>query len=782
MPERIREALTRAALTLLLSLGLLLPLCGVLRLPASAWVTGGVCAALLSAAMGASLLLPHGAWIGAGGALAVGGVWLAAGGIAQAAEVVRGVGLTLSGYGAAIAYCAGPAALLLGYLTALASFVFTGRHMSVFAVMAVMLSLAALWLGSRPDLILLVTPAAGAAMAAYARDRSDGIRAGRALPLVLAAAVLAGLLVPRGGVVIEPLKDAADRLRQTITDYLFFTEKRNEFTLASEGYYPMDPNGRSQLGGPPDLNPHDVMTVTAPRTVYLRGAVLNEYDGHTWRDSTGGVDGQRYQWIYGARSGRRDTVFDAALPAAGGAEAVTVRVRMEGDSYSNLFVPQRVRSLSVGGDLVPYFNLASEVFATRDLAAGDEWTVTAPLLVAGDPGLEDLVARCAEAGDPARDRAVGALYLGLPDVTREGVADTVREAAGSAQTPYARAMAIRDWLRRECRYTLEVGFPDRSVDFVGSFLLSREGYCTYFATAMTVLCRADGIPARYVEGYLAQPGPDGTAIVTGLDAHAWTEIWLSGYGWLTIDATPSEDGEGEQAAVPDSAPPEPTPSPAPPEPTPTPEPPADDQPTPTPLPPEDDQPTPTPDPGEGDPPPTPEPPESENEPPSESETPDESPEDFPRDWWKWLLLILAILLAIAAIVLRFIRTAPKSRAARAKDEPERWQVWMQAVCDALAAAGETRPPDLTLAQWLTRVDRKALCPAKLAPLGECAALVFYGGAEPTPEETAMTRDAFGELFRAIGPVRRARFRLRRAFGRKRDFTGAERKQAKKRPG
>ena len=48
------------------------------------------------------------------------------------------------------------------------------------------------------------------------------------------------------------------------------------------------------------------------------------------------------------------------------------------------------------------------------------------------------------------------------------------------------------------------------------------------------MCRMIGLPARYVEGYLATPDENGTAYVTGLQAHAWTEVYFSGFGWLTF--------------------------------------------------------------------------------------------------------------------------------------------------------------------------------------------------------------------------------------------------------
>ncbi|MEG2702003.1 MAG: transglutaminase-like domain-containing protein, partial [Clostridia bacterium] len=87
-------------------------------------------------------------------------------------------------------------------------------------------------------------------------------------------------------------------------------------------------------------------------------------------------------------------------------------------------------------------------------------------------------------------------------------------------------------LQRFYRYSLTPASPPENQDFVTYFLyVGKEGYCTYFASAMTVLCRMADLPARYVEGFLAQPTGDGSAYVTGLDAHAWTEVYFEGFGW-----------------------------------------------------------------------------------------------------------------------------------------------------------------------------------------------------------------------------------------------------------
>jgi hypothetical protein len=68
---------------------------------------------------------------------------------------------------------------------------------------------------------------------------------------------------------------------------------------------------------------------------------------------------------------------------------------------------------------------------------------------------------------------------------------------------------------------------------------SMKGYCTYYASAMTMMVRSLGIPARYVEGYAlpAKPGSDGVYKVTNELAHAWVEVFFEGFGWVRFEPT-----------------------------------------------------------------------------------------------------------------------------------------------------------------------------------------------------------------------------------------------------
>ena len=144
-------------------------------------------------------------------------------------------------------------------------------------------------------------------------------------------------------------------------------------------------------------------------------------------------------------------------------------------------------------------------------------------------------------------------YLGLPDSIPERVLALARELTQAAPTPYDRAIAIESYLRT-FPYTLEVQPPPLDRDVVDYFLFTaQQGYCDYYASAMVVLARAVGLPARMVIGYASGTynAPTAEYIVRQKDAHSWAEIYFSGIGWIEFEPTaaqPAIDRTGDANA------------------------------------------------------------------------------------------------------------------------------------------------------------------------------------------------------------------------------------------
>ena len=425
------------------------------------------------------------------------------------------------------------------------------------------------------------------------------------------------------------------------------------------------------------------------------------------------------------------------------------------NSASTLFVPQRIRELSPGGEMVPYFSNSSEVFITRNLQAGDTYTVTAPLYSSEDPGIGLLLEACAAYDDPEWDNLPD-IYTALPDHLESPLFDLANEITEHARTPYDKAIAIQNWLTRNFRYTLDVGEHPENIDFVTSFLLdTRKGYCTYFASAMTVLCRMAGLPARYVEGYLAVPNAQGEALVTGKDAHAWTEIYFKGFGWLTFDATPkqrmsnSQDG-GE--GTPEDDPAQNIPEKGP-DTTPEPE---SIEPTQTPIPPENtDEPAiPEQDPAHND--------DKQPDADRDEETPpDTEPVSSVSGTFPWWVLVLLVL--IIAFGLRIVLTSPSVRASHTKSEEKKLEIWIQEIFDLLAAEHLTRRKGETPMGFTRRVDRLGYFSTVTTPVGECLSLIRYSRAEPVEADTCMVRDTAVLLRPDISRPAQVRYWVRRIF-------------------
>jgi len=159
--------------------------------------------------------------------------------------------------------------------------------------------------------------------------------------------------------------------------------------------------------------------------------------------------------------------------------------------------------------------------------------------IVGRPSPEEL--RVAEGGFvPGRQ-----YFLQLPELSPEvrSLADSI---LGSVPTRYGRAMAVVDWFQSEFTYTLDLPSTAREATLEHFLLQRKAGHCEYFSTAMTILLRTQGIPAREVNGFLGGEWSDfgDYLAVTQNQAHAWVEVWFAGYGWVPFDPTPAGRGEG----------------------------------------------------------------------------------------------------------------------------------------------------------------------------------------------------------------------------------------------
>ncbi|MBS5913261.1 MAG: transglutaminase domain-containing protein [Paenibacillus macerans] len=145
-------------------------------------------------------------------------------------------------------------------------------------------------------------------------------------------------------------------------------------------------------------------------------------------------------------------------------------------------------------------------------------------------------------------------YLQLPDSLPQRVKDLAREITAEGSTPYEKMELLQAYLRQNFEYTNKPDLSRReSGDFVDSFLFEiKQGYCDYYSTAMVIMARSLGVPARWVKGYapgtqpseemmMRSPGISGNYTVSNADAHSWAELYFGDYGWIPFEATPGFD-------------------------------------------------------------------------------------------------------------------------------------------------------------------------------------------------------------------------------------------------
>ncbi len=133
----------------------------------------------------------------------------------------------------------------------------------------------------------------------------------------------------------------------------------------------------------------------------------------------------------------------------------------------------------------------------------------------------------------------------------ESIINEEKENKGRELSNHDKALAIRNYLTDNYPYTLDVSDVPEGKDFVTYFLFSeKKGYCTYFASATTMMCRIAGIPTRYVEGFKMSDKQDETGkyVVTNGEAHAWSEILINPDRdqWIVVDPSPTPTELEEQ--------------------------------------------------------------------------------------------------------------------------------------------------------------------------------------------------------------------------------------------
>lgn len=289
------------------------------------------------------------------------------------------------------------------------------------------------------------------------------------------------------------------------------------------------------LGGPVNLTDRPIFEANGPESTYWRAATFDRYTGTGWLNTD------------------KDVVVlerDEPLgePLVSETQTVTYTVRPLEQGQNTIFAPPQPLRVDVptNADVTetgerPVLRSVSVLRSRVSLSADEGYQVVSAVSTAS---VEKLQGDMADYPPWVEER-----YLQLPDSVPFRVRDLAQRITAAYENPYDKADAVEAVLRTYT-YNQQVAAPPTGVDSVDYFLFeSREGYCDYYASAMVVMLRSVGVPARLVVGYT--PGelvpkqevafdlPD-TYRILERNAHAWPEVYFPSYGWIQFEPTASE--------------------------------------------------------------------------------------------------------------------------------------------------------------------------------------------------------------------------------------------------
>jgi transglutaminase-like putative cysteine protease len=274
----------------------------------------------------------------------------------------------------------------------------------------------------------------------------------------------------------------------------------------------------------------DLFEVRTPDPQYLRMYTLDEFDGEGWRSSDPtGSDGQTLTV---------PTVLPQpssyAPPPDSQTQPYTFTVLTDFDASHALPMAQTPEQITAGdlGD-VTWDPARGQAFVDGGLDAGLEYTVRSRVVV---PTAEQL----------ERVHNLTSLQYGqwtrLPgeDVLDPRIEQLAKAWTADAASDYEKVLAIQQHFHSDgFQYSTDVDVADDPDALLTFLTQTKAGFCQQYATAMAVLVRELGLPARVAVGY--QSGTlqdDGRYLVQSDDAHAWVEVYFEGYGWLQFEPTP----------------------------------------------------------------------------------------------------------------------------------------------------------------------------------------------------------------------------------------------------
>ncbi|MGH3830059.1 MAG: transglutaminaseTgpA domain-containing protein, partial [Pseudonocardiaceae bacterium] len=269
------------------------------------------------------------------------------------------------------------------------------------------------------------------------------------------------------------------------------------------------------------------------KPAYLRALTLSRFStGQGWQ--RGGLDAAVAAGD--ERNERLPLPAGVRTPVPG----PTLRVRIEPINYVDNWLPSFGYPLALAGVSLDWNYDPDAITIFSDHRHRAQSYTEFGVLPTPDPQL----LRAAGPAGGAPFHTVDPRYLDATGVDQRVHQLAVRVTAGT-RTAFDATVALNQWFTQPSngfRYDLRTA-PGNSGDALVDFLFTgRRGYCEQFASAMAIMLRTLGMPARVAIGFTPGTVTGNSRLITTDDAHAWVEAWFPGVGWLPFDPTPRSDG------------------------------------------------------------------------------------------------------------------------------------------------------------------------------------------------------------------------------------------------
>lgn len=293
--------------------------------------------------------------------------------------------------------------------------------------------------------------------------------------------------------------------------------------------------------GPIKRDPSVVMRVEVSRQavhssdrLYLRGLAFDQYDGKSWTNRLG------YRRNLSEESPGAFILRGHRSPVGSRlGDAIQQNILLEPLDTAVLFGAPFVERIS-GNFPAVQSDLVGSVYLPFPSASRIEYSVVSrsnPLLprdLGSDP--------------PQYSESFAGHFLQIPHQS-DRIGRLAEDLTRSQPNLYEKAHAIQTFLTHNYRYSLEAPLAGLEHPLEEFLFIRKTGYCEHYATAMVIMLRTVGIPARLVTGFLATEWNEYGSyyVVRQQDAHAWVEVYLPHSGWVLMDPTPpSSDVAGNE--------------------------------------------------------------------------------------------------------------------------------------------------------------------------------------------------------------------------------------------